>query len=187
MDIKSIINEAYDLMNEPVIDGNCGELCNYHCCRPFCDEGNKLGMYMLPFEFELIHKGKIKNYEIHTKQNYELPNGTKKLYYIFCEDDSSCLRELRPIQCRTYPFEPLLEDDELFLIIEDEQFHICPLLKMQENWRWEFVLGIYRGWSKLLEIPKIEKYVNESSVFLLKSNKKFEKYNYVSLEKKYKK
>jgi len=150
-------------MNEPIIEGNCGELCNYHCCRSQ-DDNESLGMYLLPEEFEAVQEHLDVSYEVHSSYAYDLPMGTKKLYYIFCSNDSGCLRNHRPIQCRTYPLEPHMVDGKLTLIIEKNQFHGCPLIDQTELWRQEFLEGIYKGWEVLLTIDSIKKYVEELSL-----------------------
>lgn len=150
-------------MNEPIVEGNCGELCNYHCCRSHDDEGS-LGMYLLPEEFEAVQKQLDVSYEVHSSYAYDLPRGTKKLYYIFCSNDSGCLRNHRPIQCRTYPLEPHVINGTLCFIIEKNQFHSCPLIHQTELWRREFLEGIYKGWEVLLTIESIKKYVEALSL-----------------------
>ena len=51
---KEIFENAYAMMNEPIIDGNCGALCGYHCCRRIDLTGERLGMYLLPLEYEYM-------------------------------------------------------------------------------------------------------------------------------------
>lgn len=146
-------------MNEPIIDGNCGELCNYHCCRSHKQNGEKLGMYLLPLEYDMMQSEHKVTYEIHSSYNYALPKGVKKLHYIFCSDDSGCFRNHRPIQCRTYPFEPHMRDGELSLVIEKDQLHACPLIKEMDTWRKEFILGVYEAWSLLISLEPVKRYI----------------------------
>lgn len=148
-------------MDEPIIDGNCGELCGYHCCRGY-DGDEDLGMYLLPLEYEMVQEKLKVPYERHTSKDYELMN-LKKQYYIFCTNDSGCLREFRPIQCRTYPIEPHLVNGTLQLIVEKTQLHECPLINKRELWRDEYIDGIYQGWTLLLTIKPIRKYIESIS------------------------
>ena len=47
-DYQAIFNKAYQLMDEALIAGNCGERCGYHCCRRIDVDGERLGiMYTL--------------------------------------------------------------------------------------------------------------------------------------------
>lgn len=162
--IKTLYEKAYALMNTPVIDGNCGALCNFHCCRTRDEDGERLGMYLLPLEYPYMQEGYVTDFEIHSAEDYDLPPRIKKRYYIYCHDDNGCLRSLRPIQCRTYPFEPHLEGDELILVIESTQIHNCPLLSEHSTWKNDFIAGVYEGWATLLTIPLVKywiQYVSE--------------------------
>lgn len=150
-------------MNTPVIEGNCGTLCNYHCCRKVDETGDRLGMYLLPLEYEYMQAGKVFDFEIHPSSLYEMPPRIRKLYYIYCHEKEGCLRDFRPIQCRTYPFEPHIMDNELYLVIEKEQIHHCPLLNDPHSWKPEFIEGVYRGWELLLEIPLIRYFIQYES------------------------
>lgn len=159
LDYKEVFEKAYHLMNQPVIDGNCGELCGYHCCRRQEKTGERLGMYLLPLEFEYMQSGKVDDYEVHSCLLYDMPPKIKKMYYIFCHEEEGCLRDLRPVQCRTYPFEPHIEAGALSLVIEKDQIHACPLLEMIPQWRSEFIDGIYQGWLELIKIPIIKYHI----------------------------
>lgn len=165
MKIKEIFEQAYLLMDEPVIDGNCGMLCNYHCCRDDGDDGEQMGIYLLPLEYEAMIQGQVfeKRLRItrHSNKLYEMPSKIKNLYFVYCSDSSKCLREYRPVQCRTYPFEPHIENGELYIIVLKDQIHQCPLLKQEDNWRPEFIRGVYEGWKLLISIP-IVRYLIES-------------------------
>lgn len=153
---KENFEKAYEYMDEPIINGNCGELCGYHCCRSKDDQGQRLGMYLLPLEYEYMQVGKATDFEIHTKEFHDMPPKIKKCYYIYCHEEVGCLRELRPIQCRTYPFEPHMEEGEFSLVIEKNQIHKCPILNTIPEWRQEFIDGIYKGWLELMKVPIIE-------------------------------
>lgn len=163
MDYRAIYKRAYELMDEPIMDGNCGELCNYHCCRNVKENGEDMGIYLLPFEFEAMLEGTpfMEGIEIdkHSNKDYYICKDVEFLYYMICNLEKGCLREYRPIQCRTYPFEPYLESGKLYLIIEKDQDHKCPLLTTPEKWRSSFVRGIYYGWMELLQIPQIRAHI----------------------------
>ena len=159
MEYRERYEKAYQAMSETMIDGNCGELCKGHCCRRIMENGEPLGIYFLPFEYEVMQAGKNliepSTLEIHKSDDFELPEGIEQLVYGFCRDITQCDRELRPIQCRTYPFEPHIENGELELIIEKEQVHQCPLLSQRERWNPAFEKGILEGWKILLQIPEV--------------------------------
>ena len=150
-------------MDEPMTDSNCGLLCGYHCCRDLDWEGNPIGMYLMPLEYEAIQKDHVSHFDIHSAKDFDIPPKLKKMYYIYCHDEKGCIRELRPIVCRTYPFEPHLENGKLQLVILNNQFHSCPLLDKSHTWRREFVEGVYKGWQELLRIPQVRYYVEKES------------------------
>lgn len=158
-DYQAIFEKAYQLMDEAIIAGNCGELCGYHCCRRIDLDGKRLGIYLLPLEYEYMQRAIVSDYELHLQKQYKMPPKIKKLYYIYCHLDDGCLRACRPIQCRTYPFEPHLEKGEFSLVIEKEQLHACPLIKGGPPWRQAFIDGVDQGWRELLKIPLIKYYV----------------------------
>lgn len=157
---KELFEEVYQLMNVNLIDGNCGELCNYHCCRPKHENGENLGIYFLPFEYEDMQKGKglinESTLNVHTNKSYDLPDGIKKLYYGYCKDSLSCIRNIRPIQCRTFPFVPHIENNKLVIVIEKDQEHNCPLIEDHDKWNPEFEERMLLAWKKLIEIDKIK-------------------------------
>lgn len=167
MEYKKIFLKAYEAMGATIINGNCGELCNGHCCRRTMENGEALGIYFLPFEYQVMQAGEnlieSSTLEIHKSGGFELPEGIDQLIYGFCRDITQCDRELRPIQCRTYPFEPHLEDGKLRLVIEKEQVHECPLLSQRDRWNPEFEKGILAGWEILLQIPEIRIVVEAES------------------------
>ncbi|AFA47684.1 hypothetical protein [Acetobacterium woodii] len=159
-DYQAIFKKAYQLMDEPIIAGNCGELCGYHCCRRIDTDGKRLGMYLLPLEYEYMQAEVVTDYDLHCQQQYKLPPKIKKSYYIYCHLAEGCLRDYRPIQCRTYPFEPHHENGEFSLVIEKEQMHSCVLLKCRSEWRQTFIDGVYQGWLELMKIPIIKYNIN---------------------------
>ena len=174
---KNNFEKAYRLMDQTIIDGNCGELCGYHCCRRNDDHGEHLGMYLLPLEYEYMQCDKADDYEIHSHKFHDMPPKIKKSYYIYCHEDEGCLREFRPIQCRTYPCEPHIENGEFSLVIEKEQIHTCPLLDMIPQWRQAFTRGIYEGWIELMKVPIIKYNTLYFSKKRIEANNILKRYN----------
>lgn len=159
MDYKNLYEKVYEYMDVQLVDGDCGKLCNHHCCRTY-DGDEKMGIYLMPYEYESILKesdfNKNLKIEKHNSFEYNIPHKVGQLNYIYCEDEFGCFRHLRPIQCRSYPFEPHLENNELYLVIEKDQIHKCPLIEKMDQWREEFIKGIYAGWSELIKINKVK-------------------------------
>lgn len=158
-DYQAIFKKAYALMDQAIIAGNCGELCGYHCCRRIDGDGNRLGMYCLPLEYEYMQAAVVTDYEVHSQKHYKMAPKIKKMYYIYCHLAEGCLRDHRPIQCRTYPFEPHLDNGVFSLVIEKDQLHHCPLITHRSEWRQAFVDGVFNGWLELLKIPIISYHV----------------------------
>jgi hypothetical protein len=156
MDYQAIFIEAYHLMDEAIIAGNCGELCGYHCCRRNDGDGKRLGIYLLPLEYEYMQCAVVTDYDLHSHLQYNIPPKIKKYYYIYCHLAKGCLRDHRPIQCRTYPFEPHLENGTFSLVIEKEQIHGCVLIERITEWRQAFIDGVFNGWLELMKIPIIK-------------------------------
>lgn len=171
MDIKEIYLKAYDLMNEPIITGNCGLLCDFHCCREYDEDGNVLGVYLWPGEYEGIYASK-KGFKVEKVPKEEhgdlyMPSHLSDMYYFYCDGASNCPREIRPIHCRTYPLEPHIESDKLMLVVEKNQFHNCPLLEKESQWRQKYIKGIYAAWSLLITIPDVKtlvKYYSDNRI-----------------------
>ncbi len=159
-DYQAIFEKAYQLMDEPIIAGNCGECCGYHCCRRIDADGKRLGMYLLPLEYEYMQAEVVTDYELHRHLQYDIPPKIKKAYYIYCHLAEGCLRDYRPIQCRTYPFEPHLENGEFAILIEKAQIHSCVLIERMPEWRQAFIDGVYQGWLELLKIPIIKYHID---------------------------
>lgn len=167
MEFLKVYQNAYALMDEPVIEGNCGLLCNFHCCREEAEDGDKMGIYLLPMEYEAMIQGlpleETLTISLHSARDYEMPRGITHLYFIYCQEASGCLRNHRPIQCRTYPYEPHLEEGRLSLVILKDQIHRCPLLDREDTWRPEFTKGVYEGWVQLLTLPSVKTLVEYDS------------------------
>jgi hypothetical protein len=176
IDYKEIFEKAYRLMDEAIIEGNCGELCGYHCCRRNDVDGKRLGMYLLPLEYEYMQCDVATDYDLHSHLQYDMPPKIKKYYYIYCHESEGCLRDHRPIQCRSYPFEPHMENGEFSIVIEKEQIHGCPLLDMMPQWRQEFIDGVYDGWLELMKIPILKYNTEYFSMERIKANNIMKKY-----------
>ena len=168
LNYKEIYEKAYEYMGEDVIDGNCGDLCDCHCCRNHHETGEAMGIYFLPFEYEVMQKEnniiEHEKTEYHTSEEYLFTEKIDYLVYSYCNGLNGCNRELRPIQCRSYPFAPHLDNDGvLSLVVEKEQEHDCPLMSMRDQWRPEFIIGIYKGWQELLRIKEVELIIKDDS------------------------
>jgi len=164
---KHIYEAAYEAMNNSVLDIDCGTLCSHNCCRNDYENPEEFGVYLLPFEYEhfLKNTGMMKPSQMdwHAAKDRFMPKSLKGLNYFYCNVEKDCLRQYRPVQCRTYPLEPHLENGKLSLIVEKDQIHECPLIQRREQWRADYVKGMYEGWSLLIQIPEVRKLVQYDS------------------------
>ncbi len=84
-----------------------------------------------------------------------------------CNLEKECLRDLRPIQCRTYPFEPIIINNQLKLIVQKVQDHKCPLISKKIYGEKQFIKGIYLGWEELLKISEIKAHIEYDSKLIM--------------------
>ncbi len=154
---KDTYKAIYRLLNYvSPIDGDCGKLCGSACCIP---EGEDLGIYLLPGE-EKVFTGKESwiSWNSEPAEDYEFPDSwSGKVYFIRCNTPPICPREMRPLQCRFYPLEPhLTEDDRLLLIYSTADIpYTCPLIEDGIPLQPSFVKATYTVWKRLIQDPLI--------------------------------
>ncbi len=146
------------------VEFDCGTICGAVCCgRPEDD----MGIYLLPGE-EKIHSKKETwlSWSEQRAEDYEFPDSWKgKVYYVKCLHPPTCPRELRPLQCRTFPLLPhLTEDGELFLIYNDMELpYCCPLIEEEIELEPRFVQATQTVWEHLVRDPLIRDLVRMDS------------------------
>ncbi|OWT32930.1 hypothetical protein BGI41_05055 [Methanobrevibacter sp. 87.7] len=136
-------------------DYDCGKLCNEICCvYDKYNTDNEVGLYLLPGE-ELIYEDDDKDFELYyippdeTEYNYDL-------YLVKCVNPPHCKREIRPIQCRTFPLIPHIEDNKFHLIIDENEFpYICPLIHDENKLNKDFIETTYKVWNVLIKNPAV--------------------------------
>lgn len=154
---KEIIEKIHEKLNEvSPVDYDCGRLCGEICCT-YDDEtysNNDLIIYLLPGEellydssksFELIY------YDI-TEINY--PHSWKNgVYTVRCINPPNCDREIRPIQCRTFPLIPHIDkNNHFYLIFDESQYpYKCPLINENIELNEDFINETYKAWRFLLK------------------------------------
>ncbi len=142
---------------------DCGQLCGAACCT--CgteespasgEEGLDLGIYLLPGE-DKIFTNESRNEYTWTKEkayDFEFPlSWTGSINFIKCKTPPLCKRELRPIQCRTFPLAPHIEKDgQLFLILfPGELPYSCPLIDENMKLQNDFIKATYTVWRRLIQ------------------------------------
>lgn len=166
------------------VDYDCGELCESICCT--CnDEHTKnkdMVIYLLPGEEELFFDNNNKNnnnwFDI-SKENtkyYEYPKSWNgDVFFIRCKTPPTCNRKLRPIQCRTFPLTPFInEDNKLQMIYEiDNSIYICPLIKEKIKLNQDFIEKTYYAWSLLIKDKLIYDLIKMDSEIIKKEEMKY--------------
>lgn len=154
------------------IDGDCGSLCGAECCTcsyepeeiDFHGEGDVnadeyMGLFFLPGE-EKIHQGEDDWLEwghIQAEDYYYPDSWEGKIYFAQCNTSPLCPREKRPIQCRTFPLAPHIDEDGIFHVImySDELPYSCPLLEDDIKLNEDFIQATYTAWKHLLKDQRI--------------------------------
>ena len=147
---------------------DCGILCGNACCND--DEyEEEMGMYLLPGE-EIMHD-KNDPCLIWTKDNavdYDFPmSWTGTVDFVKCEGPKKCKRNLRPIQCRTFPLTAhLTKDKKLIMIMVDEGMpYSCPLFKIPGSIEQDFINAAATAWKILIQDKLIYDLVEYDSAY----------------------
>jgi len=171
---KKTYQAIYRLLDKvSPINSDCGALCNSACCCS--DSGNnddnnnkdaqesssnlEIGMYLLPGEEKLFTRNEDwLLWNIEQAEDYYFPESWRgKVYFIKCKNAPDCVRELRPIQCRTFPLQPHITQDGVFqLILHSGELHYqCPLIDQKIPLDERFIKATYTVWKRLLKDPLI--------------------------------
>lgn len=87
------ILSAYSLLEDVTpLKYDCGSLCGAHCCKNNGKDGETLGMWLLPYEREILEKCR----------DYTFCTAKDATEAVFC--NGRCDRALRPFACRIYPY-----------------------------------------------------------------------------------
>lgn len=146
---------------------DCGELCGALCCHDNGNDGETLGMWLLPFERELL-EALTKDDGI-TEYTYgKAEDGTET---VFC--NGRCDRRWRPFACRIYPFYPLILKDNdgrtRIKVRRDPRARFsCPIAMKDSYLRpdIEFVAAVKSAVRELLKDEEIAKDLISMSDFL---------------------
>ena len=136
---------------------DCGTICGSACCTAVGEED--MGIYLLPGE-EKIHDKHADwlTWNTQSTEEYDFPPSWHgKVNWIRCKEPPHCPREMRPIQCRTFPLSPHIDEDGIFHIIlcADELPYECPLIRDFVRLNDDFIRATYTCWKHLIRDPKI--------------------------------
>ena len=165
------------------IDGDCGKLCGAICClcstdpdsdTPTC-EGDEnadfsMGLYLWPGE-DQVYTGDEDwiSWGYLEAEEYDFPESWHgRVPFFQCTTSPCCPREKRPIQCRTFPLAPHIDEDGFLYVIysRDPLPYECPLIHRcsEHPLREDFVKATWRVWSHLVRDPLIFDLVEQDSM-----------------------
>ena len=174
---KSTYKAIYRLLNvvSPV-DYDCGSLCGAACCT--CGRGPEseinpdeysFGIYLLPGEDKIFTKKESwLGWGSCDAEDYEFPESWHgKVWFLDCKNPPHCDRKMRPIQCRTFPITPHInEDGELQMIYNPIELpYSCPLIDKKSALNDSFIKATYTVWKHLIRDPLIYDLVEMDSDF----------------------
>jgi hypothetical protein len=158
---------AYDLMDTHPVDFDCGSLCGKKCCQEY-EPG--VGMYLLPNEDCMFTKEeKWLKWRYRSAKHHGYPSEWQGLIQ-FVECKGTCPRKRRPIQCRTFPLMPYMDQNKQLHVTLDTLSGIllCPLIQEPEKYplRDEFKQRVLEAWRILSKDPLISANIEHESRLL---------------------
>lgn len=157
---KNTFKAIYRLLDRvSPVDFDCGRLCGSACCT--CDNGegeDELGIYLLPGEEKLFtrHEDWLR-WSVEKAEDYDFPESWHgNVFFVRCLTPPVCERHMRPIQCRTYPLAPHIDEDgtlRLILSTFDVPYE-CPLIEAgrldKDTIDQRFIRATYTAWKHLI-------------------------------------
>ena len=140
--LTKVIQAAYrEIGMKTPLPVDCGPLCGCACCHGDAETG----MYVFPGERVLLERALC----------FSFPHGAEP--FVVCS--GSCRRSRRPLSCRIFPFMPILENDQLYIVTDPRGRLLCPLLRQEARPYYdpEFIPSLYRAFSQFLLYPELRK------------------------------
>ena len=114
-----------------------------------------MGIYLFPGE-HLFLKDRAPWLEWEEQDPLELgfpASWTEPVYFVTCKKEADCDRNFRPLQCRTFPLKPVLDENGVLeLIWNDEDLpYSCPIIEKNMPIHDDFYKATYTVWSHLLK------------------------------------
>lgn len=137
---------------------DCGTVCGAVCCTAV-NAGEDMGMMLLPGE-EKIHDRHADwlDWDTLSTDEFELPDAWDgKVYFVKCKNPPHCPRNMRPIQCRSFPILPhIAEDGTLSMVYNDYELpYVCPMIEDETELDDRFVKATQTAWKHLIRDPQI--------------------------------
>ena len=170
---KTTFQAIYRLLDKVYpINDDCGLLCGAACCtcesergvtdkagNNDCNADYSMGLYLLPGEEKLFSGDEDwLSWGWTMAEEYEFPESWHgKVFYLQCTSAPVCDRKKRPLQCRTFPLAPHLDEGGNLLLIYHSGYlpYECPLITERISLNPSFIRATYTAWSHLIEDPLI--------------------------------
>ena len=152
----------YRLLNHVEIEVyDCGTLCDNACC--VCKDATKdVGIYLFPGEHLFLRESEKEQdwliWEEQDQKDIGFPDSwTSPVFFVNCKTPPVCPRQWRPLQCRTFPLKPVIDENGVLeLIWEDEKLpYTCPIIEQNMPIHDDFYRATYTVWLHLLRDPRI--------------------------------
>lgn len=148
------------------------------CSKGSGDDDFSLGIYLLPGE-EKLFSGDEEwlGWSWAYAEDYEFPDSWRgKVYFLRCLNAPHCDRAMRPLQCRTFPLAPHIDEDgELCMIYQNGPVpYTCPLITDKIPLNDDFVKATYTAWKRLIEDPLIYDLVEMDSDYRIEDGETIE-------------
>ena len=149
------------------LDTDCGALCGAACCTSAYEDGEEMGIFLLPGE-DALHSPQDEwlDWSEESAEELGFPDSwPDTVNFVHCKTPPHCPRAKRPIQCRSFPLTPHLnEDGEMSLVYNDLDLpYRCPLIDEQTPLNDSFVQATETVWKHLIRDPRIRDLVREDS------------------------
>ena len=137
---------------------DCGTICGAVCCNAV-DYSEDMGMILLPGE-EKLHDRQSDwlKWEAFDAEESDFPDTwIGKVYFVKCKNPPKCPRNLRPMQCRTFPLLPHIDKEgNLHLIYNDYELpYVCPMIEDEVELDPRFIRATFTAWKHLICDPLI--------------------------------
>lgn len=168
---KQTYKAIYRLLDKvSPINEDCGKLCDAACCT--CQDEN-MGIYLLPGEEKnFTRQEDWLAWDWIIAEDYEFPDSWHgKVPFLQCTSAPFCDRKNRPLQCRTFPLAPHLDDDgQLYMIYHSGELpYQCPLLSGDITLNMDFIKATYTAWAHLIRDPLIYDLVELDSQYRIEA------------------
>ena len=154
LDMKKEIEEIYERLEKVTpVDFDCGSLCGE-------------ALYLLPGE-ELMYE-ESDSFDLYYFDRDEIeypPSWDDVVYLVKCRNPPKCDRSIRPIQCRTFPLVPHIDENgEFHLILDETEFpYECPIASQHMKFNDDFLTVTFDVWKKLISNPLVYDFVEMDS------------------------